>query len=140
MANPFHTQFQEMLGDGYEVIFEVEGLQVRRIADRAFIAEFDPQKNVVRAGPHVLFSGRQFDSPDKLEKEGRELLGPHLEAWMEYGFEPEGEAHVMTTKQPRPGVFSTDTPRFIQPMAKHVASLEDAAATVEWVRKHHQLN
>ncbi|QDG54149.1 hypothetical protein FIV42_26425 [Persicimonas caeni] len=140
MAKELHREFQEMLGDGYEVIFEVEGLQVRRSADRAFIAEFDPQKSVVRAGPHILFSGRQADNRDKLAKEGRERLGPQLEEWKQFGFEAEEEAHVTTTKEARPGVYDTETPRYIQPMAKHVDSLEDAVEAVEWIRKHRKVN
>lgn len=140
MAKGLHREFQEMLGEGYEVIFEVEGLQIRRVADRAFIAEYDPQKNVVRAGPHVLFSGRQFDNPSKLEKEGRERLDSELHEWENFGFEPEEEGHVMTTKEARPGVYDTQTPRYIQPMAKHVDSVEDAVEAVKWIRKHHKPN
>lgn len=140
MAKELHREFQEMLGEGYEVIFEVEGLQIRRVADRAFIAEYDPQKNVVRAGPHVLFSGRQSDNKAKLEEEGRERLDPHLKEWEQFGFEPEEQGHVMTTKEARPGVYDTETPRYIQPMAKHVDSLESAVEAVKWIRKHRKLN
>lgn len=136
MANELHRQLQEKLGDFYEVIFEAEGFQIRRAADRAFIAEYDAQQQRVLAGPHVQFPGREDEDHEKLAAEGRQRMGDRLGEWRDFGFEQLDDGHMVTLKEASPAPAQDEIPRFIVPMAKRTGSVDATVETVEWVRKH----
>lgn len=138
--NELHRNLQQKLGDGYEVIFEIEGLQIRRMGDRAFIAEYIPDKQIVRAGPHVLFHDKEDEDPEKLRQEGQRRLDKQIAEWKEFGFEPLEEAHLMTLNTVKNSLYEKNVPRYIQPMGKRVDSLEAAAEAVRWVRDHRKLD
>ncbi len=136
MATELRRDLQDKLGHFYEVIFEVEGLQIRRRADRAFIAKYDPQHGTLRAGPHVQFPGQDTEDKGRLAEEGRRRMGPKLDEWRDFGFEQTDDGHVITIEEAHPGPPNGDVPRYIVPMAIHVDSVDDAVEAIEWVRTH----
>lgn len=135
MARQVDQTLQEQLGDDFEVIFEVGALHVRRAGDRAFVAEYDLDENAVRAAPHVVFPGREGENHDDLAREGQRRLAKTIEQWRQEGFETTDEGHVMESGRPLAN-FHNEAPRYIQPMAKRVESVDEAARTIEWVRSH----
>ncbi len=131
-----HTELQQSLGEGYEVIFEAEGFQVRRAPDRAFIAEYDPDHHVVSTGAHVLFHDRTGESRDKLIAEGRKRIEARIDEWKSFGFEPVEDGHLVGVPQMNSDLFKDEVPRYIQPMQKPVDSIDEVVEAMEWVRKH----
>lgn len=137
-AREIHTELQRHLGVDYEVIFEAEGYQVRRAGDRAFIAEYDPDHQVVSTGAHVLFYDRTGETRDKLIEEGRQRVDARIDQWKSFGFEPVEEGHLVSVAQLNSDLFKEEVPRYIQPMQKSVDSVDEAVEAVQWVRRQRE--